>query len=446
MISFNLAAWTRRVMQMATATACLLCSVQPSDAAWGYTDLSYNSSTFNMSGESHTLASYYEEVGGEFYYQPCECTVTYVGIFEIDAGLRNPANQLVATTPPTYSQWPSPGISVYMPSYRPTMVGTWRAFGLHYVITTYYIGPYGVFSERVATDGTSDEAFVPCIVPAGESTHSLGWDSFWPTTHNFKGRLQPSVAAFYGGAVTEYQPGPSVDGCYDPTIMPQELEYTGLSGGTWSVDGNNEWQADQIGWNPDGVALIRQLRAAFGRPMPCEIVVPQQMRYLSCGSAPVYKSHSIGIRIGTKTLTVFRDQVAVGRTWPITTAALRALSTGMYVAAENGGGSYLIANRTTANAWESFDMTEVVVMSNVINIIASNGQYVAAEQGGGQAVNANRVSAGPWEEFIVEDVGDGYIALRTLDGHYLRAVPPSGLVDAVPTTVGPWEKFERIPQ
>jgi len=430
------------LLVVAAVASCGLVSDR-AEAAYGETYLQHNTSTVLMSGFTGTYFEYYDEIAGQFYYDPCECYVTYASVAEINALMRNPLNAIAFSVPPIFSQFPSSGVQVNLENYPPNMPGTWRAVGLHYVNTVYYINGQQVATQRAPVGGTDHSAAVPCIVPTGEVTVSDGWNATWPTIHEFRGRLAPA-GHFSGGQVTEFQPSGGSDGCYDPVSMTPDYRY-GLTGGTWTVSGD-EWAHDSIGFEPSGIEFIRSSRAQRGLPMPCEVSVPQHMRYLSCGTPRTYKSHNIGYRLGVTALTVFRDAVAVGTTWPISRAALRSQATGQWVAAEGGGGSYLVANRGAIGPWEQFGMSEVVPASNLVTLRAANGQYVAAENGGGGAVNANRNSPGPWEEFTVEHHGGGYIALRTLSGHYLRALVPGGVIDAVATSVGPWELFERIPQ
>jgi hypothetical protein len=87
---------------------------------------------------------------------------------------------------------------------------------------------------------------------------------------------------------------------------------------------------------------------------------------------------------------------------------------GNYICAENGGGTYLIANRPKSAAWETFtierinDVTiqekdgEFLKSDEEVSLKANNGQYVCAENGGGSFLVANRDAIGAWEELIIE--------------------------------------------
>lgn len=56
-----------------------------------------------------------------------------------------------------------------------------------------------------------------------------------------------------------------------------------------------------------------------------------------------------------------------------------------------------------------------------IALQATNGQYVAAEEGGGREVNANRDAVGPWETFTLVRLG-GTGVLRYGEAVLIRAV------------------------
>jgi hypothetical protein len=127
---------------------------------------------------------------------------------------------------------------------------------------------------------------------------------------------------------------------------------------------------------------------------------------------------------------------------------------GLWVCAENSGGSYLIANRGAVGSWEAFafmDLTHTKLESgDKLNLRVSNGMYVCAEGGGGGQVNANRTSASTWETFYIRKVnGTGLINsgdqvfLTTLDkGNYVCAENNGGsALVANRTAGGPWETF-----
>lgn len=277
------------------------------------------------------------------------------------------------------------------------------------------------------------------------------WNPFPPfeTAYDFRARLvsgNPAVS-FAGTKVTEYQPPGAVDQCFAPGMDP-EWEYR-LSGGTWTADANNEWGSDTIGQLPAAVVGIRNFRASQSLPMPCTATVPQGMRLAaeSCASMPTYKTHTVAVELGESTITVRRDSVARTRTWPAASiAALLSHATLLYVAAESGGGSFLVANRGSIGPWERFELVQVIPGVSVYALRAHNGQYVAAEGGGGGAVNANRNQIGLWEQFFMEDLGGGQVAFMTSGGHYLRVNVPGGVLDAVPTSRGLWETFDLMPQ
>lgn len=78
--------------------------------------------------------------------------------------------------------------------------------------------------------------------------------------------------------------------------------------------------------------------------------------------------------------------------------ALRAHANSLIVCADNAGASPLIANRTSAGAWETFQL--VHNSNGTVSLKAQiNGLYVTAENAGAAALIANRATAGGWEQF-----------------------------------------------
>ena len=83
-----------------------------------------------------------------------------------------------------------------------------------------------------------------------------------------------------------------------------------------------------------------------------------------------------------------------------------------------------------------------------VRLQASDGRFLAAENGGGGAVRADRDVAGPGDQFLLAgefgrclESGDA-VFLRSPDGSYLRAERGGGgTLDARGTAAGPWERF-----
>ncbi len=143
------------------------------------------------------------------------------------------------------------------------------------------------------------------------------------------------------------------------------------------------------------------------------------------------------------------------------TVALRASANGRYVTAEQGGAQALIANRTAAGAWERFVLTGPATSASsapstpqassyagqTVTLRArANNRIVTAEQGGAQPLIANRTTAGAWEQFTVVPNGDGTVALRaSANGRYVTAEQggAQALIASRPA-VGAWERFTLI--
>ncbi len=104
-----------------------------------------------------------------------------------------------------------------------------------------------------------------------------------------------------------------------------------------------------------------------------------------------------------------------------------------FVCAENGGGQGLIADRTEAHQWETFDLSGPLLYGGRVNLRTYDGiHYVCATNGGGQGLEVNRTEAREWESFRTIGPGgkaDGSpvhsgegISLQTYDGkHFVCA-------------------------
>ena len=108
---------------------------------------------------------------------------------------------------------------------------------------------------------------------------------------------------------------------------------------------------------------------------------------------------------------------------------------GNLVSAENCGGGRVIANATSAERCEVFNLYDLnggtLRDGDRVHLQARNGSFLAAEQGGALgcdgcdgAMVANREEAGAWETFIVHFTGPavvGQVALQSATGDYVAA-------------------------
>ena len=74
----------------------------------------------------------------------------------------------------------------------------------------------------------------------------------------------------------------------------------------------------------------------------------------------------------------------------------------MYFCAENGGGSTIIANRTSASGWETFDIT--VHADNTVNLKTYNGFFLGIDGTSSSALIATAEVAQSWETFNLIEV------------------------------------------
>jgi len=121
---------------------------------------------------------------------------------------------------------------------------------------------------------------------------------------------------------------------------------------------------------------------------------------------------------------------------------LKATVNGKFVTAPNAGDASLIANRSTAGAWEKFDVVENG--DGTISLQADvNGKYVSAALFGLAPLIANHTRIGSWEKFWFVDNGDGTISLRAMANEKYVSADNAGASPLIANraTVGSWERF-----
>jgi hypothetical protein len=122
--------------------------------------------------------------------------------------------------------------------------------------------------------------------------------------------------------------------------------------------------------------------------------------------------------------------------------ALKATVNGRYVAAEDGGASPLIANRTAVGDWEKFLVVDAGDGMIALRALV-NSSYVCSEDAGASPVIANRSAVGPWERFRWINNGDGTISLQSFISNSYVAAEDGGNQPLVANrdAIGSWERF-----
>lgn len=145
-----------------------------------------------------------------------------------------------------------------------------------------------------------------CDLPTSETTAFNGWDTADsdPTVGMWEQTIKgPTGINFSGETIQEFNVGVGVDTCwwsgsqYDP--------WTTLSfAQPWTVNPNNTWGADYVGWFPLYVAYYRTQKRA-----PCGATLKQQMAML-CSNDSTYHNYgpvnSLGGSFTTTTVTSTR--------------------------------------------------------------------------------------------------------------------------------------------
>ncbi len=99
------------------------------------------------------------------------------------------------------------------------------------------------------------------------------------------------------------------------------------------------------------------------------------------------------------------------------TISLKSLGNSLYVTAENGGASPLIANRGGAAGWEQFVVVDAGGGAVALKAIA-NGKFVTIADG---ALIASKTTFGAAETFQWYDQGNGVFSLKALNGLFVVA-------------------------
>lgn len=94
--------------------------------------------------------------------------------------------------------------------------------------------------------------------------------------------------------------------------------------------------------------------------------------------------------------------------------ALRASNGTNYLVAESGGGGSVMANRTSAGAWETFTVTNLgggpLVSGDLVALSTASGTHFwQAVGGGGSTLRATGAAIGPFETFVIDRGSPGPI-------------------------------------
>ncbi|GFP86518.1 probable glucan 1 3-beta-glucosidase a [Phtheirospermum japonicum] len=100
---------------------------------------------------------------------------------------------------------------------------------------------------------------------------------------------------------------------------------------------------------------------------------------------------------------------------------LRSTSLNRYLSAESGGGSALVANRTSASTWETFKLWRI--NETTFNIRVANKNFIGLTSfGDGKKVFAQATQPGLNETFTFVILNNTKVRIRASNGLYLQAV------------------------
>lgn len=145
-------------------------------------------------------------------------------------------------------------------------------------------------------------------IPNGETTLQNAWSGLIPTAYKWRGRLQ-GAGSFSGRQVREQEGGNDVDTCWWPGSAYTPA--SGLSGGTWDVDGSNEYGDDTVGWHWLMVDYYRANARA-----PCQSETDQVMQINRPGSSwATYKTNRLKMGFTSTTVWSYRDGQEVSKSY-----------------------------------------------------------------------------------------------------------------------------------
>jgi hypothetical protein len=106
----------------------------------------------------------------------------------------------------------------------------------------------------------------------------------------------------------------------------------------------------------------------------------------------------------------------------------KSVTQNAYVAAENGGGGVLIANRPSASGWETFKLWRID--QNTFNLRVFSNQFVSAP---GSNVAATAATPGSSETFqlVRNDADKNRMRIRAPNGNFLQVLNFT-VVDLIP--------------
>ena len=217
-------------------------------------------------------------------------------------------------------------------------------------------------------------------------------------------------------------------------------------------------RADGANVDPGGEATAARIPMNEGRSLlqPTTIAAPPGLRhyFASASIEPNALHQAWRLPAGVGTGEAFTDlTVEAQRSAAPLNIHLKA-NNGQYVCANNGGGGTIVADRSFAAEWETFQLVNQngppLRSGHQGALRVNNGQFVCAEGGGGREVVANRSAIRAWETFtILRADGSGgeitngqQVALRANNGQFFCAEGGGGReVVANRSAIQAWETF-----
>jgi hypothetical protein len=117
-------------------------------------------------------------------------------------------------------------------------------------------------------------------------------------------------------------------------------------------------------------------------------------------------------------------------------------SNGKYVSSDGGLNNIIIANRDSAQGWETF--TLILFEKDQCAILAYNNKFFCAEIGQQNEITSTRDHVANWETFTLVELENNFVSFKAANGNYLGVDGKSLRLYARSSTIGTQEKFEMI--
>lgn len=157
----------------------------------------------------------------------------------------------------------------------------------------------------------SGESPLTITFPTSETTFGNAWAGLanYATVYKWRATVSNGSFSFTGRTVTEYDGGNGNDTCWFPnSSIPPQVR---VSGGSWTIDGSNQYGDDGVGWTENAVQYYRSAGRA-----PCQTEFDQIMKMNNPNGPDVaYKTNRLKAGFTSTSVWSERDGHAVSKSY-----------------------------------------------------------------------------------------------------------------------------------